>query len=282
MPTNDKRRAAKRKPPGADTASVDNSGYGNTPSPGAQAYVYQDGAGKPLYRVRRTATKRFYQERYVGKGKWERGLQGIERVLYSYPAVLDAAVKGGTVWVVEGERDADSLMELGLTATTNSGGAGKWKEELRIALMGAERVNLVWDNDKPDPKTDKCKGQEHALQVEQSLRKYGVPVEMFRARSGKDVTDHLQAGHSVDELVQERPGPPLPVEGQDAPVGARASTQTGSEALPAVYQLAIAKLQAHAATQALAAPRPWTDGREGYEAFCPAHDDRSGKASVSA
>ena len=51
-------------------------------------------------------------------------MQGVERVLYRLPEVLAA----GEVWVVEGEKDADSLAALGIVATCNAGGAGKWSE----------------------------------------------------------------------------------------------------------------------------------------------------------
>ena len=39
-----------------------------------------------------------------------------------------------TVFVVEGEKDADNLAALGLVSTTNVGGAGKWRESYNDAL----------------------------------------------------------------------------------------------------------------------------------------------------
>ncbi|BCV20950.1 hypothetical protein hamaS1_10190 [Moorella sp. Hama-1] len=43
---------------------------------------------------------------------------------------------------MEGERDADNLAALGLTATTNPGGAGKWRPEYGGPLRGAQVVIL--------------------------------------------------------------------------------------------------------------------------------------------
>ena len=53
----------------------------------------------------------------------------MERVLYRLPDVAAAVRQGRVVFVVEGEKDADALARLGLAATTNVGGAGKWRAE---------------------------------------------------------------------------------------------------------------------------------------------------------
>ena len=52
-------------------------------------------------------------------------LLGVERVPYRLPELLNAA-PDTTVFVCEGEKDCDALHALGLIATTNPGGAGKW------------------------------------------------------------------------------------------------------------------------------------------------------------
>ena len=54
-----------------------------------------------------------------------------------------------------GEKDVDNLVQLGLTATTNPMGAGKWQESYSEILKGANVVILP-DNDEP--------GRNHAVQ----------------------------------------------------------------------------------------------------------------------
>ena len=51
------------------------------------------------------------------------------RVLYR-PSGANAADHGSWIFVVEGEKDADNLTALGLLATCNPGGAGKWSKLL--------------------------------------------------------------------------------------------------------------------------------------------------------
>jgi hypothetical protein len=91
-------------------------------------YKYVDTDGNLLYEVVRLDPKDFRQRRPdpTGKYGWSWNLKGVKRLLYRLPQVLRAVADGQTVYVVEGEKDADKLAELGLTATTNSGGAGKW------------------------------------------------------------------------------------------------------------------------------------------------------------
>lgn len=229
-------------------------------------YIYRDENGELLFRVVRGRGKRFYQERFEDGG-WKKGLaRNTQRVLYNMPAVMDAATHRKVVFVVEGEKDADALIAQGVTATTNPGGAGKWRDEYSFMLMGVRYVVIIWDNDQQDPKTGRYPGQEHALQVEASLKTCGVPVRLARASEGKDVFDHLAAGRTVDQLVYERPGDPLV-----APeTNGHSNTGTGPKRLPAVYQLAMFKLREHAETHNLPQPRE-TD--KGYEACCPAHED---------
>jgi len=230
---------------------------------GSNTYEYTDVSGEPLFRVVRGRNKQFYQQRWDGE-RYVKGLGDATRVLYNLPNVIETAMRGGTIWIVEGEKDADILIQQGITATCNPGGAGKWRPEYAEAIRGAARVNIVWDDDDPDPKTGKLAGQQHALEVEQSLLHIGARIRMLRAVEGNDLADHVGAGHAISDLVRERPGDPLPQveEGRTEPY----------EALhePAVYQLAYMKLVEHARNNGLKLP---TQTDKGWEACCPAHDD---------
>jgi len=104
------------------------------------------------------------------------------------------------VWVLEGEKDVDTARALGLTATTNPGGAGKWnqpgyKEELRGC-----NVLVVPDEDavKPRHPNDEEKnwispGVEHAKAVAADLIGVAKSVHILRLpnpeRDGWDFSD---------------------------------------------------------------------------------------------
>src|SRR5690606_16221573 len=89
------------------------------------------------------------------------------------------------------------LAALGLVATCNPGGAGrgKWKNEYSSYLAGAH-VIVIADRDAP--------GIEHARAVSDALNGYAASVRIMLPavdREHADVSDHLAAGHRIDELV---------------------------------------------------------------------------------
>src|SRR6266496_509621 len=142
-------------------------------APGAQngafgqtEYDYVDERGKLLYqavRYYKKGQKEFYQRQPDGLGGWNKSVTKppIRHVLYQLPEVTSAVQAGETIYVVEGEKDANTLRFHGLTATTNVGGCGKWRDEYSETLRGASVIVLP-DNDQP--------GADHAQQVKQSLQ----------------------------------------------------------------------------------------------------------------
>jgi putative DNA primase/helicase len=102
------------------------------------AYQYTDETGTVLYEVVRFAPKDFRQRRPDGRGGWIWKLDGTRRVLYRLTEVQEGVRSGSWVFVVEGEKDADRLATLGLVATCNPGGAGKWRPEYAESLRGAK------------------------------------------------------------------------------------------------------------------------------------------------
>jgi hypothetical protein len=164
-------------------------------------YRYTDEAGAPLYEVVRFAPKDFRCRR--PDGRWN--MRGVRRVLYRLPDVIATVKDGGTVWITEGERDADSINTLpdagNVIATTNPGGAGKWRPEFSEVLRGAAVV-IVADKDEP--------GRAHACAVADSLRGIAASIRIVEARQGKDAADHLAAGHGLADFVDvEIPDEPL-------------------------------------------------------------------------
>ena len=162
-------------------------------------YPYTDEQGTLLYEVVRYQPKDFRQRKPDGKGGWIWTLNGIRRVLYRLPDLIGKP----EVWLVEGERDADRLAALGLAATTQAGGAGKWNPEFSTWLKanGVKRVVVLPDNDPP--------GEAHGLAVATNCHMTGLEVRLVRLPglpAKGDVSDWLDAGHTVDDLQAQALG----------------------------------------------------------------------------
>jgi hypothetical protein len=67
---------------------------------------------------------------------------GEKLVLFNLPAVLDT----DTVWVAEGEKTAEALIEIGLVATTSAHGAGS-AHKTDWSPLADKRVIILPDND---------------------------------------------------------------------------------------------------------------------------------------
>jgi 5S rRNA maturation endonuclease (ribonuclease M5) len=156
-------------------------------------YDYIDEHGELLFQVCRTNPKRFFQRRPDGQGGWINKLEDVRRVLYRLPELLEAD-PSATVFVCEGEKDADALRKLGLVATTNAGGAGKWRDDYNEHLRG-RNVVILPDNDEP--------GRKHAEEVSKSLGGVAASVKVValpRLPEKGDVSDWLKAGGSAGQL----------------------------------------------------------------------------------
>jgi 5S rRNA maturation endonuclease (ribonuclease M5) len=165
-------------------------------------YDYRDRDGALLFQVVRYVGKDFRQRRPDGVGGWVYKLEGVRRVPYRFPELL-AADPVETVYIVEGEKDVESLVRLGRVGTCNPGGAGKWRsvaDDARGALAD-RHVVIIADADDA--------GRKHAREVFESLRGAGcVELSAVECPSHKDVTDHLAAGRTLAELIALRGAEP--------------------------------------------------------------------------
>lgn len=114
----------------------------------AAEYRYVDAAGELLYVVTRFDPKGFRQKRADPEepGRWRWNLDGVRRVPYRLPELTSAIAAGQTVYLVEGEKDADTLAGLGLPATAHAQGAKNWRAESAEFFAGAHVV-VIPDND---------------------------------------------------------------------------------------------------------------------------------------
>ena len=168
-----------------------------------ETYQYVNEAGVLLFEVvRYDEPKDFVQRAPDGAGGWKWSTKGVRRVLYRLPALL-AADPDALVFVAEGERDVHALERAGLLATTNPGGAGKWRKEHSEVLRG-RRVVILPDNDDP--------GRDHGEQVARSLHGIAREVRIVTLPglgAKQDVRDWLGAGHTADALLELVAAAPL-------------------------------------------------------------------------
>lgn len=155
-----------------------------------KVYDYRDEQGNLLYQSVRLHSPKEFRQRGPD-GRWK--LENPRLVPYRLPELL-AASPLTTVFVVEGEKDADRLASLGLVATTCVAGAGKWRTTDNSAFRGREVV-IIPDNDQP--------GWRHAVDVANKLRGIAAEVrivELPDVPEKGDVSDYLNAGKSVEDL----------------------------------------------------------------------------------
>jgi hypothetical protein len=158
-------------------------------------YLYPDAAGEHLRRKHRWDPKAFTWECYTESG-WQNGYGNEPDVLYRLPEVTAAVEAGETVALVEGEKDADRFVSSRLGVATTPPQNGRWPAGLARPLARAD-VMLVWDRDDD--------GARRARWAMDALGEVGATVECWRAARGKDLSDHLDNGLPVEELVREEP-----------------------------------------------------------------------------
>jgi len=174
---------------------------------------YTDRNGNPLVQVRRfddgegggsrdgKKKPEWSQYRWVN-GKWVPGIEGIAREdipIYRYTQIQEAIERNELIFIVEGETCADILWKLGLAATCNIGGSGKWRDSDTRDLEGA-KVVIVPDRDQP--------GIKHADRIAEdfpeALWLYPFPGAAWNnppLSKGLDIADWVEHKITVEEIL---------------------------------------------------------------------------------
>ena len=174
------------------------------------SYEYTDERGGVLYVKQRglkadgDKTFTIYKPLTGGRREYKGIFDGQHpprRVLYRLPAVMQAISEGRTVYLVEGEKDVHAAERAGVVATCNHEGAAmasqrpKWRPEYGDMLKGAHVV-IVADNDDA--------GRAHAAAAHRDLDGKAASVRVVRGlvdANKADLSDHLSAGHRIEDLV---------------------------------------------------------------------------------
>ncbi len=165
------------------------------------SYDYKDTAGVLRYQVCRFTPKDFRQRQPDGNGGWLWNMRNVPRIPYR----LDQLAGHTSIYIAEGEKDVDALWQVGCAATTNVGGAGKWKDTDSDALKkaGVARAVLLPDNDDP--------GRDHMVQVARSLKAAGIAVMLLALpdlKSKGDISSWFASGrdrNDLEKLVASKP-----------------------------------------------------------------------------
>jgi hypothetical protein len=166
-------------------------------------YDYRDESGRLLFQVVRLEPKDFRQRCPDGAGGWIWKTRGVRKVLYRLPELL-AAPADEKVFIVEGEKDVNRLVELRFIATCNPGGVAKNRAGERPGrskwLPGfnppfrSRHVVIIPDNDEAGAAHAELIAHE-LVSIASSVRRISLPGLL-----PKGVSDWLDAGGTREEL----------------------------------------------------------------------------------
>ena len=191
-------------------------------------YSYNDENHKLLFRKIRIEpgfdgrSKSFYYEREEN-GQIIKGLEGCRKVLYRLPELLCGISGQQTVFLVEGEKDVDTLLSHTLIAST-APITHEWLKEFTQMLNGADVV-LLYDNDKAGLQRRDLVARSLYGNVKK-LRVVDLPGIEYSEKHGKDISDWLMMGNTFGQLldlVEEAPEytPAIELEAEKQKTGLR-------------------------------------------------------------
>lgn len=110
---------------------------------------------------------------------------------------LQSIKPGMPVYVVEGEKDANTAINVcGVAAVSQAGGANNKPEKADWSPLAGHDVIIVQDDDKPG-----IKRANKLAEYLQSMPEKPSDVLIVKPLEGKDLSDHIAAGKEINELV---------------------------------------------------------------------------------
>jgi hypothetical protein len=131
----------------------------------------------------------------AGERLYRWGLPAEARVPYRLPFVLGALERRALLWICEGEKACEALVNAAPdeTATTMPGGSNSWAVGAPERWLPPEtRASVIVDRDEA--------GRGWAADVQKTLPRASF-WQSATLGEGDDVVDHLAAGFGLDELV---------------------------------------------------------------------------------
>jgi hypothetical protein len=151
-----------------------------------QTYDYVDRGGNLRYQKCRFEPK-FFAIRHKPSKYWKWGMNGESPILYNLLNVIGS----DTVFICEGEKNADVLIDWGLSATTTYDGAsGVWLDSYTQELKG-KTIYIVPDNDDP--------GMKYATNVQAKVG--GTILKLPGLVYGLDLYDWMALGYGKSDFI---------------------------------------------------------------------------------
>lgn len=176
-------------------------------------FEYRNGNNNPIIRETRVdypdKEKEIFLESY-DNGKWIKGGSKLkEAPIYRYPEIQKAIGTGQKIFICEGAKVANLLVEMGLEATTNIGGSKKWHPKLTESLAGA-KVVICPDQDKPGI----LHAEVLAKEFPDAQWLYAYPLSpkwrFLPSSGGLDLYDYIkQYNRKKDELLSQITDKPI-------------------------------------------------------------------------
>lgn len=150
-------------------------------------YPYYDSNGQLIAEKVRKPGKKFTWRRPDGVGGYQYGLGGVQVPLYNLPAIKNSDY----VFLVEGEKDVETMKRLCQPAVSGANGAAKWEDHYAQALQG-KKVMIIPDNDQP--------GRAYAVKAATALKGTAKSVHIMNLAEiwpeipeKADITDYINA-----------------------------------------------------------------------------------------
>lgn len=173
------------------------------------AFDYHDESGDVVYQAVRIEPGRdgrkkdfSFRRPQPGGGGWIYNLEGVKKVLYRLPELIDPAKKQHPIFIVEGEGKVEALRKHGFLATSSPCGAGQWIDDSGSYFSG-RRVVILPDNDKP--------GWDHAAKVAANMVTWNAAamwiIHLPGLPDGGDVIDWFKSltspAHQKAALIEQ-------------------------------------------------------------------------------
>jgi len=174
-------------------------------------YPYVDEHGLLQYENVRFYPKDFRARRFDAGGQPIWNLEGVRRVPYRLPELIEAVKAGQDIFLCEGEKDADALRELGFAASSFK----NWSVEFNRFVEGCHVV-IVQDHDLPGV-TQGCEAARLVLRSAASVKVLDMWDTTPSARRGHPSSNHegsLPEKHGSD--ISDYINRCVEVEGMDA------------------------------------------------------------------
>ena len=150
-------------------------------------YDYRDFKGELAYQILKKSDGKYAYRRPDGNGGWAYQADSTPKILYRLPELLDAE-NDQVIFIPEGEKDVDNLLQLGLVATCNPFGGTNW------SVLGENDCPLYERNVVILPDHDQV-GHKHALKVAERLSEFCRQVQILELPDlshKQDVSDWIE------------------------------------------------------------------------------------------